>query len=790
MNSVVRHVLLSLGFLFLYFILNLPGTIFISHLGITAWYPANGLVFALLLAVSPWYGLLVAAADSLAGVIIYHQPILSFSETIGAMAVAGSYTTAAVILRGPLKIDSSLNRGRDVARYMFVATAAALLSTAAGVGFLIADRSVPLAEFWSTSINWFIGDEIGLLCLAPFLLIHIFPHLQRRETRTRLVQRAQSWLLDQTRREVKIIPLLETVGQGFALLAVLWVIFGPRWGQRELLYLSFIPILWMAMGQGVRRAVTGILALNFGIIVAMHVFPPPPLILDRIGILMLVISATGLVVGSAVTERHKIATELNERTTYLNALIEYSPFGIAVLNRAGAVEMANPAFTNLFQSESGELIGASLDALLSNSDTPAAFSWATQIVNGNKLRQTARTQGKAGKSFDVELQGVPLAIGSEVRGAYIICRDISEQVRASKAEREHTEALNELVKELELQTDQMTLLNEMAGLLECCANTEEACSVVDRFARKLFPEAVSGALYTFRASRNLVEEVLSWGCRQACHPTFTPENCWALRRGQAHWSNPSRSVACEHLREMPEGEYLCLPMVAQGETLGVLQLHFPVTNKERAEFKTARQRLGATVAAQIALSLASVQSREKLRDQSIRDPLTGLFNRRFMEASLDRELIRARRKNQSLSVLFLDIDHFKRFNDTFGHEAGDVVLQSMADLLRKFFRGDDIACRWGGEEFAIILPDSQAEHAAIRADALRAEIKNLALRHRGAALAPITISAGIAAFPEDASTAGELFSIADRCLYQSKSAGRDCITVATRGMIDGPLPAL
>ncbi len=781
--KTIHHALLSLAFLSLYLVLALPGTVLISHLGITAWYPANGLVFALLLEAGPWYAALVAFADALAGAVIYHQPLLSFGETAGAIAIAVLYTLGAIILRGPLKIDPTLQRGRDVARYVLVTTLTAMASTASGVAFLVADHTISRHAYWPTAANWFIGDEIGLLALTPFVLIQVVPWLQSAQATPAIAARALSSLVRQ-KLQLELGPLVEVMGEIVSLFAVLWIMFGPRWGRLELLYLSFIPVLWMAMRQGVRRTVTGILALNFGIVFAMHVYPPPAALTDRIGMLMLVVSATGLIVGSTVTEQQNIATKLHERTTYLHALIENSPLGIAVLDHKGNVEMTNPAFTRLFECEQADLLGAQLDSVLHDTAAVSAASWSTQVISGHSLRRTIHTQQKSGKSFDLDLQGVPLLINGSLRGAYTICRDITEEVRASQAEREHTEALSRLIREMEAQTGQMSLLNDMAGLLECCATTKEACSVVDQFARKLFPEASSGALYTFRASRNLVEAALAWGHAEGWYPVFTPEACWALRRGQPHWSDTRNGVACAHLAEMPPGHYLCLPMVGQGETLGVLHLHFPSREEreaEHSETEASRQRLGATVAAQIALSLASLQSREKLRDQSIRDPLTGLFNRRFIEESLERELIRAKRKNQVLSVLFLDIDHFKRFNDTFGHDAGDLVLQSVADLLRRFFRGDDVAGRWGGEEFAVVLPDSSPYHAALRADALRGEVKNLALRHHGVPLAPITFSVGVAAFPDHASAAAELFKIADECLYQSKASGRDRTTVGTRG---------
>jgi diguanylate cyclase (GGDEF)-like protein len=176
--------------------------------------------------------------------------------------------------------------------------------------------------------------------------------------------------------------------------------------------------------------------------------------------------------------------------------------------------------------------------------------------------------------------------------------------------------------------------------------------------------------------------------------------------------------------------------------------------------------------------LASLQLRETLREQSIRDPLTRLFNRRFLEESLGRELQLAGRKRQSIAVLFLDLDHFKRFNDTFGHDAGDMVLQSLADLLRNFFRTTDICCRYGGEEFAIILTDSTSREAAIRADALRAEVKGLRLQYKKQPLGQLTLSVGVAAFPEHGSTSEDLLKIADQCLYESKKRGRDIVTVA------------
>ena len=150
-----------------------------------------------------------------------------------------------------------------------------------------------------------------------------------------------------------------------------------------------------------------------------------------------------------------------------------------------------------------------------------------------------------------------------------------------------------------------------------------------------------------------------------------------------------------------------------------------------------------------------------------------------MQESLDRELQRARRKKRPLAVVFIDLDHFKRFNDSFGHDAGDTVLRRIAEVFRQHFRGDDVICRYGGEEFAIILPEATAKDAAKRANLLRLQAKKLRFRHQDQTLDPVTLSIGVAAFPEHGSTPEELLQAADQCLYQSKTDGRDRVTVAT-----------
>ena len=783
-RRIIRHCLVSLSFVLLYLLLNRPEVILFSRIGFVAWYPAIGLVMALLLGVSPWYALLACLSDALASKIIYAQPATSFSSTVGAMGIAVFYGAAAYVLRGPLQIDLGLRRRRDVVRYVLVSATAATGATIIGVACLIGDHGITWSEYKSSALGWFLGDAIGLVGIAPFLLVHVFPHIRN------WLAPAPSQLHPTTAHSsgttLTLSALAETCGQSLTILAVLWVMFGTRDGRYDHSYLCFIPIIWIAMRQGVRRVVTGLLALNFGIVVAMHLFPPTAVLFAKVALLMLVLSAVGLIVGSEVSERHRLALDLNEQTSYLDSLIQNSPLGIVVLDRQGRVELANSAFEKLFQYDRHEL--ASIDiASMGMPDDEATDSrqLIPHIFEGNAFHRTVRQRCKDGQILDIALRGVPLLLNGEVRGAYLIYEDVSEQIRASETQRRHAESLDQLVKELELRTRQMTLLNEMGSLLECSGSVKEACAVVANSVQKLFPEAPSGALYLFKSSRNLVEAVLRWGTiGSSSEPTFLPDACWSLRRGQPHWSErPGAGVSCRHLAQSSTTQCLCVPMVAQGNTVGVLHLEFESSAGLRRDSGTgslqdSHQQLAISVASQIALSLASLQLRETLREQSIRDPLTRLFNRRFLEESLERELQIASRKKQAIAVLFLDLDHFKKFNDTFGHDAGDMVLQALADLFRTFFRATDICCRYGGEEFAIILPESSSRDAAIRAEALRSEVKGMRLQCRKQTLGTLTLSAGVAAFPEHGSTSDELLKIADQCLYESKSRGRDVVTVA------------
>jgi diguanylate cyclase (GGDEF)-like protein/PAS domain S-box-containing protein len=344
--------------------------------------------------------------------------------------------------------------------------------------------------------------------------------------------------------------------------------------------------------------------------------------------------------------------------------------------------------------------------------------------------------------------------------------------------------------EREQRNREIVLLAELGGLLQTCDSTSEAYEVISRQGRKLFPD-LAGAVYRIGSSRTELELVSSWGESGpiADVDLFRSEDCWGLRLGRYHFvEDPGVDLICRHVGEQVPPRYLCLPMMALGEALGVLHLRAgtavdtgnlgETAQRVAASLNEARRRLAAAVAEHTAMALANLSLRETLRHQSIRDPLTSLFNRRYFEESLEREIRRAQRRGTPLGVVMLDLDRFKGFNDSFGHEAGDVLLRSFGELLRCKLRGEDVPCRYGGEEFALLLPEATLEATRVRAEELRMATKGLQVAYQGTLLGPITLSLGVAVYPDQGLTGHAVLRAADAALYQSKANGRDRVTAA------------
>ena len=343
--------------------------------------------------------------------------------------------------------------------------------------------------------------------------------------------------------------------------------------------------------------------------------------------------------------------------------------------------------------------------------------------------------------------------------------------------------LEQALQEANRSSETLQRLSTLAELLQNCRDLDEAINVIERALPPLLPD-VSGALALINASRNIVEARMHWGMRGSDlgGSIFAPDDCWALRRSQPHPGDDDHTApVCPHLTQagVTADHTLCLPLNSQGQVLGVLSLCAP------AVIAPDTRRLAMTAADQLALALANLQLQASLRTQSIRDPLTNLFNRRYLEASLPRELLRAERRKGGLSVLMFDLDHFKRYNDTQGHDAGDALLSAFGALLAQSCRGEDMHCRFGGEEFTLVLTDADHAKARERADAIRKATAELVVHYRAGTLPAATVSIGVATYPEHGDTPEALLRMADQALYRAKQLGRNVVGSAN----DPSLPA-
>ena len=352
----------------------------------------------------------------------------------------------------------------------------------------------------------------------------------------------------------------------------------------------------------------------------------------------------------------------------------------------------------------------------------------------------------------------------------------SKKLRIAEQSALHSQTqLEGSLQQLQIETESGKLLNELQANLQICVNAPEAYEVLGGYAQKFIPDS-AGAVFAIDSSRNLMGVMASWG--DSLSPTqhiLSPEDCCAMRGGRLHLQvETSRGLTCRHFSGSIPDAYVCLPLAALGETLGILH----ISTESSEQLSASRLAMIQQAGEYAALRLANLRLREKLHDQSIRDPLTGLYNRRFLEATLEQELHRSGRHHTGLGVIMADIDKFKVFNDSFGHTAGDIVLKEVAAMLRRSVRTEDIVCRYGGEEFLVVLPDTSLESVSERAEQVRESIAKLDLQHAGHSLGKVTASFGISFSQDGVLTPEILLRYADEALYESKRRGCNCVSLS------------
>jgi diguanylate cyclase (GGDEF)-like protein len=321
------------------------------------------------------------------------------------------------------------------------------------------------------------------------------------------------------------------------------------------------------------------------------------------------------------------------------------------------------------------------------------------------------------------------------------------------------------------QTEQLFAMTDM---LQSAENHDDAGAVLESTATRLLPD-FRGALYIFNNSRDRLDLAVNWPRGEEYTPaeTLVPANCWALKRGKQHINDPHAGTLC-CMHNGGVFSTIEVPMIARGQVLGLLMLATDAPDGTAKLQGIAR--LARALSDSMSLALANIGLQEKLRTQSLRDPLTGLYNRRYMEDALDRYLNMAERGDNATSVIMIDLDNFKLLNDKHGHAKGDAVLCEVAGQLVGALRPSDVVSRYGGEEILVILPNCDLEDALLKAEMLRSRIESLSETHGIA----ISASLGVACVPETSANRDDVVPMADSALYVAKQAGRNCVRAAAR----------
>lgn len=387
------------------------------------------------------------------------------------------------------------------------------------------------------------------------------------------------------------------------------------------------------------------------------------------------------------------------------------------------------------------------------------------------LVQTLAVVGLIGALFGPEAVRVPALGFAIVLNTVILAVgiNISRGVQVELAQRK------QLLSAAHASSQQIEELFGMTDMLQSAEDHADAGSVLSATSLRLLP-TFSGALYVFNNSRDRLDLVKQWNETEHFSPSaaLLPGNCWALKRGKPHVNHPaSGTLCCTH--HVDETATIEIPMMARGSVYGLLVLSAHETDANPDTVHDIK-RLAMALADSMSLALSNISLREKLRTQSLRDPLTGLYNRRYMEDALERYISLAERTGTATSVVMIDLDNFKRLNDQNGHAKGDAVLRDVAAQLIGALRPSDVICRYGGEELLVILPNCSVEDAMLKAEMMRARIESLTDAHD----IPISASFGVAGVPECSAGTADVIPMADAALYVAKQSGKNCVRAADR----------
>jgi len=476
-----------------------------------------------------------------------------------------------------------------------------------------------------------------------------------------------------------------------------------------------------------------------------------------------------------ITEQKRLEAELNRQNELLGAIALNSGIGFSIVSREHKVVWAN----NVIKQTFGNIEDQLCYAAFKRCEQLCPACEARQIFQSGQDHVTCQQTltDKDGKTIDYKI--IYSAIKNE-KGEpiqfYQVLIPVPETIIADGG---NTETNDRLVKRLSVfnqSRNEIALMSKMGGFLQICINMQETHRVIAQFLPLLLP-SVDGALYLLNSSTDMYGWTTGWGNSVESDEVFSPDACWSIRRRKVHhYKCDNAEELCHHCTKGMKRSYLDIPLIYQGKILGLLHLEDKNENgrdNNDTLLNGLTKNLATIVAGQLAFALSNIGLQEVIREQAIRDTLTGLYNRRYMEQALDKQLRHATRTNSSVGVITLDLDSFGKFNERYGYKSGDLIMRNLGDFLKSNSHPDDIVCRGNGDEFAIICPQICPDRLKQRAEEILEGLKYFNKRHQDLYQEPLTLSLGTAIFPNDGHTSEQIIKSAETALKQAEREGGD-----------------
>jgi diguanylate cyclase (GGDEF)-like protein len=485
---------------------------------------------------------------------------------------------------------------------------------------------------------------------------------------------------------------------------------------------------------------------------------------------LLCLMPTAYQILEAIAKYQEDTRELQRSQQMQRLFLDQGPFAAYIKDEQSRMLYYNQELQSRFSVDSQEWLGKTDSEFLPDPEEGRRVMENDQVVlktlHSLKLIEEVKVPGTNQPCYWLSFK---FPFSDYATGAYRvggISIDITESIEAQRSLTDLNRQLEEKTLKLEAKKRELIYLSDMADMLYCCESEDEVYQVVALTCSKLFPN-MSGCIYIIANSKNYVQMNSFWGDKRNSKEIFSLSDCWALRRGKFNLLSSDKSgLVCSHLIQPVSGVHLCVPLFGQGEVVGILHIY------ALEEISSEDQQITEIIARTLGFALNNLSIKKRLTHDNLRDRMTQLFNQSYMETIMEQRLAEAERSGQPLSVIFLDIDNFKSYNSHYGHVTANIVIQGLANLLLKSIRSFDIPCRWGGEEFVIVMPNMTLEALRKRVEQLRLDVEQMQLKDGDRILQGITASFGIAV-SESGITVKDFLNRANQAMLEAKRTGKN-----------------